>query len=615
MVEAWDPPPISGVSSGDVAGLVVAGHELPRRAAAARLADSADFRGADADVFGQLGVENRSRPNGVWAAVRLRGLVGGGVIQLDAASESVFRAQPGYSGSPVVVTDEAGDDVVVGMLAVASRAGAGDAYAIPVAELARRWPQVVGRLTVPDCPYRGLEAFTAGDADVFLGREDDVARLRGMVRGRLLTIVTGPSGVGKSSLVNAGLIPQLKKAGWAAGVFRPARAPIDAAARALAVAERPGRAPTVATISEWAALIRARGLDGAGDLLAGALNKPVVLHADQFEEILDPAACPPELRAEFLELLLSGRAATDQGLHVVGTLRADFWGQLLEHSEAGSRLAGGWFGLSPMGRDGLEEVITKPADREERPLQGRPGRADAGDVGGGRGLPLLEFALTQLWPHQIGREINLAAYQGLGGVVGALKEYAEQVYQELADRFHPERIRRVLLALVRSRGGAAHATGRVVPRDWLGEDWEVAQALSGQRLVIIGRDDTSGAETAEIAHEALIREWPTLASWVNDDAAFQGWLTSAEGRAADGDLLPDTRLDDADRWLAQRADDIPPKVRKLIEDSKAEWHRRVTELERPATAPRPADWPHPPSSPSPRAGHPSRSRSPLPSKP
>ena len=78
------------------------------------------------------------------------------MIQLDAASESVFRARPGYSGSPVVVTGEAGDDLVVGMLAVASRAGAGDAYAIPVAELARRWPQIVGRLTVPDCPYQGL---------------------------------------------------------------------------------------------------------------------------------------------------------------------------------------------------------------------------------------------------------------------------------------------------------------------------------------------------------------------------------------------------------------------------------------------------------------------------
>ena len=117
-------------------------------------------------------------------------------------------------------------------------------------------------------------------------------------------------------------------------------------------------------------------------------------------------------------------------------------------------------------------------------------------------------------------------------------------------------------------------------RERLGGDWEVAQALAGQRLLTVGRDDQARAEeTAEIAHEALIREWPTLASWVNDDAEFQHWLTSAEERAADGELLPDTRLAEADSWLAERAEDMPHEVTQLIQDSKSEWLRRVTELE------------------------------------
>ena len=185
--------------------------------------------------------------------------------------------------------------------------GARDAYAIPVPELARAWPDVLGRLTIPACPYRGLGAFTADDAAVFVGREDEVGRLREMVRRQPLVVVTGPSGVGKSSLVNAGLIPLLRDEGWAAGSFRPGGMPVHALARALAAVQAPGRPPTVPEVGEWAALIRSDGLASVGSRLALALGQPVLLHADQLEEILDPAACPQDLKAEFLEVLLQRR--------------------------------------------------------------------------------------------------------------------------------------------------------------------------------------------------------------------------------------------------------------------------------------------------------------------
>jgi hypothetical protein len=138
---------------------------------------------------------------------------------------------------------------------------------------------------------------------------------------------------------------------------------------------------------------------------------------------------------QFLELLLSARAAAGDGLHLVGTLRADFWAQLLEHPDAGRRLAGGWFGLSPMTQDRLERVITEPARARGVHYQDGLAAMIAADAGGGRGLPLLEFALTQLWPHQRGREISLSAYQGIGGVPGALSAHAEQAYRELSARF------------------------------------------------------------------------------------------------------------------------------------------------------------------------------------
>ena len=463
-VQVWAPPPSSGVSGGDVAGLVLVGEGLPGRAGPARLADPATVRDVAAGVFGYPGDPPR-QVNGAWLELRLRGMVGGGVIQLDTASESAIRAQPGYSGSPVIVTGDAGDDVVLGMLAVASGDRvARDAYAIPVPELARAWPDVVDRLTIPACPYRGLGAFTADDTDVFVGREDEVARLCEMVRRQSLVVVTGPSGVGKSSLVNAGLIPRLRDKGWAAGSFRPNGMPVDALARALLAVQAPGGSPTVSEVGEWVALIRSDGLGSLGSRLAVTLGQPVLLHADQLEEILDPSACPQDRKEEFLEVLLSAQAAPDRGLHLVGTLRADFWTQLLEHPDAGARLRDRWFGLSPMSRDRLEKVIAEPAQARDVRYQDGLVQVIAEDAGGGHGLPLLEFALTQLWPNQQGRQITWAAYQGIGGVTGALSRHAERAYQDLFGRFPQERIRHVMLALVRSRGGAAEATRRVVSR-------------------------------------------------------------------------------------------------------------------------------------------------------
>ena len=199
VVRAWVPPPEAGISGGDVAGLALVGDGLPRGAGPARLAEQPSRRGPAADVFGCPDDPAR-RALGAWAVVTLRGVVGGGLIQLDSASESAIRAQPGYSGSPIIVEGDAGDEVL-GMLAVASFGDGGrDAYAMPVARLADAWPEVLGSLTVPECPYRGLEAFTVDDAEagVFVGREEETRRLREMIRRQALVVVTGPSGVGKS---------------------------------------------------------------------------------------------------------------------------------------------------------------------------------------------------------------------------------------------------------------------------------------------------------------------------------------------------------------------------------------------------------------------------------
>ena len=268
-IVAWVPPPRSGEFEGDIAGLVLARGDLPERAVPARLIEEAIPRGSAVDVFGYPGSPPRLE-NGANSRLIARGAVGRGLIQLDASGDTAIRTQAGFSGSPVVVTDEAGD-AVVGMLAIASGDGrSGDAYAVPVAALAKGWPDVLGALSVPPCPYKGLSAFTAADAaqSLYVGREEDVAELRRMLTRHGLVVVAGSSGVGKSSLVAAGLGHSLASDGWAVASVRPGAAPVEALARALVDVERPGADADLGALDACLRRLRTEGLTSTGVKLA-----------------------------------------------------------------------------------------------------------------------------------------------------------------------------------------------------------------------------------------------------------------------------------------------------------------------------------------------------------
>jgi hypothetical protein len=334
-VEMWVPPPASGVAGGDVAGLVLVAEGLPAGAGPARLADAVGVRDAEVDLFGCPG--EPPRRDGAWARCRLGGAVGGGMIQLDADGEAAFRAQPGYSGSPAVVADGIGD-AVVGMLAVASRdEDVRDAYAIPVARLVDAWPEVLER--VPACPYRGLLPFRAEDAEagLFVGREEEALLLRRMVDQRALVVVVGPSGVGKSSLVNAGLLPALLGTGeWAVATFRPGETPFFALARALYDLEGSDQALSTDAVDRRGEQIRDDGLAGLAGKLSVLIGRRILLHAEQFEEML--TTCPAGERAEFLDRVLPPANVDDVPYRLVCTLRVDFLRPLLEHADVGPRL-------------------------------------------------------------------------------------------------------------------------------------------------------------------------------------------------------------------------------------------------------------------------------------
>jgi signal transduction histidine kinase len=577
-VVTWVPPSAVGVRGGDVAGLELVGEDLPAGAVPARLVIT-DARDIQVSLYGFPGNPPR-RFGGALTTCWVRGAVGGGALQLDSAGESAIRVQPGYSGSPAVVAGELAD-AVVGMLAIAGDdESSRDAYAIPASQLIDAWPDLLGYLTVPNCPYPGLQPFSeqAGDTGLFLGREQEIAQLRQFVKRQPLVIVTGPSGVGKTSLISAGLIPALRTEGWAAATFRPGGLPFEGLARALIDVENPGRTVTSDDVGKRLHQLRAGGgLRDIGSQISAAVGAPVLIHVDQFEEIFDPHTTDFATCAEFLDMILPAYGVHHGQLCLVCTLRVDFLSYLLNHPEAGNRLQERFFALSAMGTQQLERIIVEPAMAMGVTYEDGLPQLIARDGTGSGGLPLLEFALEELWPHQRQRRINLTDYQAIGGVTGALARHAEQAFTDLTRRFNVDGIRRVMLNLVRSRAGASQATRRIVTRDHLGADWPIAEDLAKRRLLVLDHDPSMSADTAELAHEALIQAWPRLGAWVDADVDFRRWLTVMEDRA-DDDLLSGSRLSEATRWQSERPDDIPARVAVLIALSRSEQLRRMNEL-------------------------------------
>lgn len=588
LVAVWDPPSSDGQYGRDIAGLVfVGGDVLPPGGGPARLLDSGDIDGCAVSLFGFPGDPPRKQ-NGAWSSCQLRGVVGGGRLQLDTIMDSAMRVQPGYSGAPAVTTDKRGD-VVVGMVATASRDGSiRDAYAVPVTQVIDAWPQLLAHRVVPPCPYRGLRTFTGHDAKAgfFVGRENELSRLQGMVRSNPFVAIVGPSGVGKSSLVGAGLVPALQIDDWAVASFRPGIMPFDSMARALLDLE-PGK-HSLTDLADRADRLREVGLWRLAHQVALLAGRKVALICDQLEEIVTLTSDESEQRA-FLDQILPppSFSANDVEVRVVCALRSDFLPLLIELPGIGQRLQDRQLNLSPLDIPTMTRVIVEPAAVAGVTYVSGLAETIAREASFGRGgLPLLEFTLTELWSHQQDRRLTFDGYHALGGVAGALNRHAERIYYDLCDSngLDPERIRRVLLSMVRTRGGAAEGVRVVARREQLGEDWSIAQALAApeHRLVVLGPD---GPDTAEIAHEAIIREWRRLGRWVDEDAAFQRWLAVTEERAAEGDLLSAARVAEAQGWLGQRRADMPESVIRLIEMSESallqqqelEQSRRQTE--------------------------------------
>ena len=401
------------------------------------------------------------------------------------------------------------------------------------------------------CPFKGLATFDVEDAPYFFGREQLVAELIARFVGAQLLAIVGPSGSGKSSALRAGLLPALAAGvlpasdGWRQVLIRPGERSLRELRRAMSAVEH---------------------------------DRRVVLAIDQFEEIF--TACRDEReRDAFVAAVV--QAAEDPGGQsvVVLAVRADFYSRCAAYPELARLLGANHVLVGPMSRDELRRAITQPA--EQVGLRVEPELEDAvvADVEGQPGaLPLLSTALLELWGRRRGRRLELADYNRTGGVHGAVARLAE----DALGRLQPEEqhVARKLLLRLADEGENGETVRRRVPLAEL----EAHRSESVARVLDVLTDRrllTVSAGAVEVAHEALLREWPRLRGWLEQDAegrrlhrhltlAARDWTEGGRDRS---ELYRGARLASALEWRTEHDPELNLAERQFLDASRAAGER------------------------------------------
>ncbi|MDF2386612.1 hypothetical protein JMG10_34440 [Nostoc ellipsosporum NOK] len=433
------------------------------------------------------------------------------------------------------------------------------------------------------CPYRGLFHFGPEDTEYFFGRDVFVAEIFGATQTRNFVPVLGASGSGKSSVVFAGLVPQLQKQGhWKFTHFRPGSDPFHALALALVPLYAPDLDFTdrIAQARKLAGYFR-DGIVPVSDIFIQIQqnhpNYRVLLIADQFEELY--TLCRDEaIRRSFLDKLLASfqfptnKSPPDTVL--VATMRADFLGNALSYRPFADVLQNADIKLGAMNREELTQVIEKPALKLRVNLEAGLVERILDDVEHEPGnLPLLEFALTLLWERRKSKQLTHAAYQAIGEVKGALASHADENYSQLSSQ-EQEQVRRIFIQLVRP-GEGTEDTRRLATKAELGEaKWFLVKQLADARLVVTSRN-VANQETVEVVHEALIQNWGELRQWMTADRHFRGWQERLrvamhqwqEANQDEGALLRGVPLLEAENWLHKRPEELSQQEQDFIEVS------------------------------------------------
>ncbi len=443
----------------------------------------------------------------------------------------------------------------------------------------------VARSTVIDDlvnPFKALRAFREADTADFYGRERLVARFvevlsRPGSAGRLLAVV-GPSGSGKSSAVRSGLLPRLRTGAvpgsrdWFITTMVPGTHPFDELESALSrvAVRQPGALVEMMRSDD-------RGIARAINLILPDEDSELVLLVDQFEELFTHSADTE--RTRFLDGLLTAVRDTRARLRVVVTIRADFLDRPLRHPGLAARLETATVTVSPLAANELEAAIVEPVRRQGAAYE--PGlvariMADVGDQPGA--LPLLQYALTELFDAHVSGLLRAKSYDEIGGLTGALATRADETLAAMtADQ---QAVTRRLFGRLVNLGGSTDDTRRRVRRSEIGDDSDtmtVIDTFGAARLLVFDHDPATREPTVEIAHEALLQAWPRLRSWLHDDrddlytlagigAATDAWLASGRD---DGELARSGRLDTVSELAGRRSNLLNPNESEWVAASQA----------------------------------------------
>jgi WD40 repeat protein len=435
------------------------------------------------------------------------------------------------------------------------------------------------------CPYRGLFHFGPNDAEFFFGREVFIQELFTTTQTRNFIPVLGASGSGKSSLVMAGLVPKLQKEGyWKFTHFRPSSDPFHALAESLVPLYEPDKNATeqmrqARQLAEYFVEGSVPLQDVLSQIERNYPNHRVLLIADQFEELYT-LCTEQKIRYRFLDILLTSfqlSSSQSQSSHVlVATMRADFLGNALSYRRFADVLQNADIKLGPMNREELSQVIVKPAEKLGVTFEAGLRERILDDVEDEPGnLPLLEFALTELWKRRKGKQLTHAAYEEIGQVQGALARHADENYSKLSAA-QKEQVRRIFIQLVRPGEGTEDTRRLATKVELTDASWFLVKQLADARLVVTSRN-AANQETVEVVHEALIRNWSELRQWMDTDRSFRTWqerLRAAmyqweQTQRDEGGLLRGAALAEAEENLKQRREDISSGEQEFIEVSLA----------------------------------------------
>ena len=490
--------------------------------------------------------------------------------------------------------------------------------------LTRQWEKATAVVTVSPnaiCPYKGLAYFDCNEEDpkYFYGRAKLTNQLLDRVRQSNFLAILGASGSGKSSVLRAGLLHQLKlgrqlsgSEQWQTYIMQPGEHPLHSLALAFVD-------PNLSPVERGKQLgdaedLIAEGVTGLRRLVQASPSR-VLLVIDQFEEAFTLCRDRDERRKFFACLLGAleqiGTSNVDRlrvpnvetlhvtSLQIIIAMRADFFGKCVEDDYSGlaQQIQENLVTVTPMNPDELRQAIVEPAKRVNLEIEPELVEEMLADVANAPGsLPLLQYTLMELWKQRTDNCLRLNTYAHLGGVMGTLRKRATQVYESFSE-VQKAAVRYIFLSLTQLGEGTEDTRRRVLKPDLVNQSYpeqlidEVVQKLADEKLIVtsemVEKGGASGrVAVVDVAHEALIRQWPLLRKWINEnrdilrqkrkiEAVAEEWREKGKAK---GYLLQGKQLTDATAFQKQEAGKLTVSVLAQEFIQKSLRHRRNNRL-------------------------------------